>query len=100
MKTKGDDTSYDLSVNGDQTVIHPRMPKSTKGTSGSLRYLSLAGQLGFDIAVPMVVGLIVGRWLDDMWRTAPTYTIGLFSFGCVIGCTSLIRIVQDVTRRR
>ena len=91
---------FDLVMDHDHTAVHPRvkkvvLPKKT----GGMKYLSLAGELGFDIALPMVGGLIIGTKLDARFGTVHAWTIGLFMFGLVLSCASLIRIVRDVTRK-
>ncbi len=82
------------------TAVHPRVKKKVpKAKTSGMKYFSLAGELGFDIALPMVGGLIIGTKLDARWGTAPRWTVGLFVFGLALSCTSLIRIVRDVTRK-
>lgn len=92
---------FDLEVGEEHTHAHPRIKKSAqKKTTSGMKYLSLAGELGFDIAIPMVGGLILGTKLDQRWGTTPRWTVGLFVAGLVLSCASLIRIVRDVTRKR
>lgn len=92
---------FDLVVDEQNTSTNPRIKKViSKGSSSGMKYFSLAGQLGFDIALPMVGGLIIGNKLDARWGTQPRWTIGLFLFGLGLSCASLIRIVRDATRKR
>lgn len=92
---------FDLHIDDGSTEAHPRTKKiQPKAKTSGLKYFSLAGQLGFDIALPMAAGLIIGTKLDERWGTQPKATIGLFLVGLGLSCASLIRIVQDVTRKR
>jgi len=93
---------FDLELAEDQTKTHPRAkkPVSAPKSKGVWNYFAMAGQLGFDIALPMVLGLIVGTKLDERWGTRPKATLALLAVGFVISCTSLIRIVRDASRKR
>lgn len=96
-----EEKQFDLVVDEGETKAHPRQKKqgAGKGQGGGWKYLSLAGELGFDIAIPMVAGLVIGERLDKAWGTAPRMTLGLFVAGLILACASLIRIVRDVFRK-
>ncbi|HLD25063.1 MAG TPA: AtpZ/AtpI family protein [Patescibacteria group bacterium] len=94
--------SYDVILEDVDGNIRPRKPKppeknNKRGSSG-WEYVSYAGAIGFDIALPMALGLIAGVKLDSWWGTSPKATLALFIAGVVISCTSLIRIVRDASR--
>lgn len=95
-----EEKKFDLTLDGSEANVSPRAKKIVKKQSDGWKYVSLAGELGFDIALPMVVGGIIGMKVDEHWGTQPKATIGLFLIGLGIGCTSLIRIVRDVIRKR
>ncbi len=91
---------FDLVVDSRDTLAHPRVKKTVeKRKTSGFKYFSLAGELGFDIALPMVGGLIIGTKLDARWGTQPKLTVGLFLFGLALSCASLIRIVRDVSHK-
>lgn len=91
---------FDLELGPSGTNTHPREAKPRpKTTGGGWHYFSLASELGFDIALPMVLGLIVGTRVDQHFGTQPKATLGLLVVGLVISCASLIRIVRQVMRR-
>mgnify|MGYP001568115122 FL=1 len=108
MKDEKSDISegeyFDVILEDVETGIRPRKPKSTdkklSDNGGGWQFVSVAGQVGFDIALPMVLGLVVGVKLDERWGTRPNATLILFGLGLVISCASLIRIVRDALRRR
>lgn len=93
---------FDLILDKDSDVLHPRVRKPPKQAEKGRgwQFISLAGELGFDIALPMVMGLVGGRYLDARWGTHPRATLVLLGFGFVIACTSLIRIVRDAMKKR
>lgn len=93
---------FDLVVGNGEMDARPRATKrfsTPKGKEG-WNYFSLAGQLGFDIALPMVIGLVIGTNLDDRWGTRPKATLVFLMIGLFFSCTSLIRIVRDASRKR
>lgn len=101
QKRRADRESFDLTVHTDETKrTSSAKPKAPRRQFSNWRYMDLAGQVGFDIALPMVLGLIVGTKLDARWGTHPIMTLGLFVVGLVISATSLIRIVQDIINER
>lgn len=93
---------FDVILEDDEGVIRPRKTKPIpkgKQKENSWEWAGMAGQVGFDVALPMVVGLMIGLKLDDLWGTRPNVTLILFGVGIIIGCTSLIRIVRDASKR-
>lgn len=103
MKTyiDGDDTigekQFDLQVDTSETMAHPRIKKAPVRKTNGFKYFGLAGELGFDIALPLAAGFILGAKIDARYGTQPKATIGLFVFGLLLSCASLIRIVRDVS---
>lgn len=94
---------YDVILEDVETGIRPRKVKATeKRATGSAgwEYVGLAGQIGFDIALPMVLGLVAGVKLDERWGTRPRATLVLFFLGLLMSCASLIRIVRDMMHKR
>lgn len=93
---------FDVILDDVETGIRPRAiksdPKKAKKSSGWGMATSL-GEVGFDIALPMTLGLIAGVKIDEHWGTRPKATLLLFFLGLIIGCTSLIRIVYDSLRK-
>lgn len=94
---------FDVILEDVETGIRPRKVKSVekkKTRGGGWEYAGIAGQIGFEIALPMVLGLVIGTKLDERWGTRPNVTLILFSLGLVLACTSLIRIVREVLGKR
>lgn len=94
--------SFDVVLEDVETGIRSRVvPKSVikKSQQTGWEFASVAGQIGFDIALPMVLGLVIGTKLDERWGTKPTFTLGLLVVGLVLSCASLIRIVRDASRK-
>lgn len=88
---------YDVILDDVETGIRPRKLKTdTKKKKVGMGWgaATAIGEIGFDIALPMALGLFVGTKLDEQWGTRPKATLILFGAGLVLGCTSLIRIVR------
>lgn len=92
---------FDLVLEEDHGFLHPKVRKPLKKIKKrGWRFISLAGELGFDIALPMVGGLVLGKFFDERWNSHPKATLVFLGVGFVIACASLIRIVLDVIKKR
>lgn len=77
----------------------PKLPGSPPPAfQQSARAMSLAFSIGFALAGPIIVGALVGYWLDSRFGTNPTWTIVLVLLGTVAGLVQLIRIANRLTR--
>ena len=61
----------------------------------ALRALSL----GWDLAVPIFGGVLLGHFLDRLLGTRPTFTIGLLVMGIAIGYYNIARFIQRFEKR-
>lgn len=48
--------------------------------------LSMVGVLGWLIVTPILLGVLLGRWLDRTFESGIFYTGALVFFGTAIGC--------------
>jgi F0F1-type ATP synthase assembly protein I len=62
--------------------------------------LAVASQGGLSIALPVLIGLAVGYWLDARLGTLPWITLLLTLIGAVIGPIITYRWVVSSVRRR
>ena len=49
--------------------------------------LALIGALGWTIVTPTLLGIFVGRWLDNTFEAGIFWTLGLLVLGLALGCT-------------
>jgi ATP synthase protein I len=49
--------------------------------------LAMIGALGWTIVTPTLIGIFVGRWLDQKFGSGVFWTFGLLVLGLAIGCT-------------
>ena len=61
--------------------------------------IGLASEIGYSIAIPIVVGALVGVWLDKRFNTAPKLTLSLLFGGLILSFVNLFRIVDDIIKR-
>lgn len=50
--------------------------------------LGMFGMVGWSVAVPTVLGAVLGRWLDRRYPGPHSWTLTLLIIGLVIGCTN------------
>ena len=63
----------------------------SEGEQSTLRFIGQIGVLGWIIVAPTLVGLFVGRWIDQRAGTGIFWSAPLLLVGVVIGCWSAWR---------
>ncbi len=48
--------------------------------------LGMFGLVGWSIAVPTLLGIAMGVWIDDRWPSRFSWTLMLLVFGVIVGC--------------
>lgn len=48
--------------------------------------LGMFGLVGWAVAVPALIGVAIGLWIDSSWPSRFSWTLMLLVFGVVIGC--------------
>lgn len=61
----------------------------------SLRALSL----GWELAVPMFGGVLLGYWLDRWLQTGHVFTLGLLVLGIAIGYYNVAHFIHRLNRQ-
>lgn len=76
------------------------MKTADKGFWGHLWQEALpALSLGWDLAIPIFVGVILGSILDRYLDSRPTFTIGLLLSGIAIGYYNVLRFIRRIEQR-
>lgn len=52
----------------------------------ALSEVGVFGIVGWSIAIPMLIGIAIGIWIDTTWVTPISWTLILMLVGVVIGC--------------
>ena len=55
--------------------------------------------IGWDLALPIVGGVLVGHFLDQWLGTGYTFTLGLLVLGVMIGYYNLSRLIRRLNRQ-
>lgn len=57
-----------------------------------------ASGIGFAVAIPLVGGVLIGRFLDTKFGTDPKLTLSFLFLGLIIGATGVFRIIKAVEK--
>lgn len=60
--------------------------------------LGLAGEIGFTVSVPLVLGAFLGVWLDEKIGTRPKITLSLIFLGLFVSIINLYKIIKDIIK--
>ena len=66
--------------------------------------MGLFGLVGWSVAVPAVLGIFAGVWIDLRWPGPPSWTLMLLLMGILIGCLNawfwISRQQRSISRER
>ena len=66
-----------------------------EGDPSVTRRLAQIGVLGWIIVVPLLIGVFVGRWLDQKFNSGLFWTAPLLMLGLALGCWSAWKWMQE-----
>ncbi len=61
--------------------------------------LGMFGLVGWSVAIPTLLGVALGVWIDATWPSRYSWTLMLLFVGIVIGCLNAWYWVQRESRR-
>lgn len=50
--------------------------------------IAILGVVGWSVAVPTLIGVAVGTWIDHRWPSRFSWTVFLMFLGLILGCTN------------
>jgi ATP synthase protein I len=60
--------------------------------------IAILGVVGWSVAVPTLVGVAVGIWIDHRWPSRFSWTVILMILGLVLGCMNAwMRIKEELS---
>ena len=62
--------------------------------------LGMFGLIGWSVALPTLVGVAIGLWIDSRWPSRFSWALMLMVFGVAIGCLNAWRWVQGEGHER
>lgn len=73
-----------------------RIERAREETEGSVwRYLGLLGVVGWSVALPALLGALLGAWIDARAETGTRWTLGLLVLGLAVGCFNAWRMMTE-----
>jgi ATP synthase protein I len=61
--------------------------------------LGMFGLVGWSVAIPTVIGIAVGIWIDAKWPSFYSWTLMFLIIGVIIGCLNAWYWVRRESRR-
>jgi ATP synthase protein I len=61
--------------------------------------LGMFGLVGWAVAIPALIGIAVGIWIDKRWPSPYSWTLMLLVIGVVVGCLNAWYWVRRESRR-
>jgi len=72
----------------------PKNDNENKHRREMLRSLSMVSQLGLTVAACIIIGVLLGRWLDNLLNTSPWLLLLFSLLGVVAAFKSLFEFVK------
>ena len=64
-----------------------------------LENLALISQIGIAMITPIIMGLYLGRWIDNKLNTQPIFLFVFIVMGVIAGFMNLFKITTKDTKR-
>ena len=61
--------------------------------------LGMFGLVGWSVAIPTLIGIAVGLWLDARWPGLPSWTLTFLIIGVGLGCLNAWYWIKQESRR-
>lgn len=61
--------------------------------------LGMFGLIGWSVAIPTLIGVAVGIWIDNTWSSRFSWTLMLLFIGVILGCVNAWYWVKRESRR-
>jgi F0F1-type ATP synthase assembly protein I len=77
--------------------LQPQQPNIKLNTWGAL---ALGGELGFLIALPLVICLLIGAFLDKKMNSFPLYILILLLVGIILTIANIYKIILPFLEKK
>jgi hypothetical protein len=74
--------------------------KEPEKRSSGWEYLGYAGQIGYGVALPIVVGALGGKYLDDRFGTGTKFTLMGLGAGTILSVFGFVGLIRDVLGKK
>ncbi|MGO8692800.1 MAG: AtpZ/AtpI family protein [Rectinemataceae bacterium] len=68
--------------------------KELADRKAALAWLGTLGIVGWSVAIPILLGIVLGRWMDSLFGTGPALMIVFLVAGIVLGCGAAWRWIK------
>lgn len=76
---------------------HRQAEKARQGGLGFLARTAYLGSIGIMLALPIVAGAYLGRWLDDhQTGFSFSWTVSLIVIGVAVGITNVVMFIRQI----
>ncbi len=75
-----------------------RKGRARKSTQGVWFGLGLMGLIGWSVAIPTLLGVALGMWVDKHYASSHSWTLALMIAGLALGCFNAWRWVDHQIR--
>ena len=65
-----------------------RIARAKSRKNGVWSSIAMLGVVGWSVALPTLLGVVVGVWLDQHWPARISWAVTLLSAGLLIGCAN------------
>jgi ATP synthase protein I len=71
-----------------------------EGPPSFWRAVAMVGAIGWSVALPTLIGVAAGTWIDHHWPSRFSWTLLLLAAGLIMGCLDAwIRINREQEKR-
>ena len=62
--------------------------------------LGMFGLVGWSVAIPMLLGVALGMWIDSRWPSRFSWTLMLLFLGVALGCLQAWKWIDRESQKR
>jgi len=97
MNSKNTKSQFTIEIKENTTHITPgHTAEKPKQPSVSWFFIGSAGQIGFAILVPLLLGIAIGIFIDSKLATKPTGVLVGMCIGIILSVINLVRTVKEI----
>ena len=74
--------------------------QAAKAGSETIYWIGVMGIVGWSVTLPLVAGIFLGKWIDEIFPGRYSFTLMLMFSGLVLGCWNAWYWVKKVSRNR
>lgn len=89
---------FDLSLSDEGIQKTPRQEQPKKNEYSVWFYLGTFGNIGLSIALPIVLGVLAGAFVDGKQNTRPMFTLVGLVLGLIISIAGFIQMIRKIMK--